>query len=119
MGAATFTPDADGGLRLQGRFKTPVINNKRVVTGGINLSTSYATGGDTLALGGTGLTEVTAILTECVYMLGFGNTGGYSIVLRGTPGAPLIQAYDANGTEISAAANLSGRIAIPVFLLGS
>src|SRR5688500_1494091 len=119
MGAVAFTKASASDLHMLGRSPVNVIDNKRVVTGTLVFSSSYATGGDTLDLKTTGLTEVTSLLVEGVFMLGFGNTGGLSIVLRGTKNAPLIQAFDTNGAEVANTTNLSGRIGSPVFLLGA
>lgn len=113
MGAVTFTrhtgsnaDEADG-----------VYRDYKVVRGLLTFSASYATGGDSLALGPVGMSEVRKILIDPSQ--GF-NTSGLSIALGSgsTPTAPVIQAFETNNTEVVNATNLSARTPIPVWLLG-
>lgn len=116
MGAITFTKADPGAAQVSGGFPTPVIDNKRVVKGTIVFSASYATGGDTLDLKTTGLTELTALVQDATVPLG--NISGLSILIGGTKIAPLISVFDANATQVANATDLSARTAIPVWLIG-
>jgi hypothetical protein len=114
MGATTFTKAT--AAQTGGQRHDYVVDNKRVVKGTITFSASYATGGDSLALGTTGLKEVTGILIDPSMTT---NQSGLSVALGGTKTAPVILAYDANATQVANATDLSARAAIPVWLLGS
>lgn len=97
MGACTFTKATPG---------DDVVGNKRIVEGTLTLSSSYATGGDTLNLATlVGLKT----LDDMRINAGSGVTiaGGYQIKLGGTPAAPTIQAYGSTNAEVAAATNLS------------
>jgi hypothetical protein len=106
MGAATFS-----------YISNRVADNKREVLGTINLSSSYATGGDSLNLTtqGAGLSRVDFMSQMC----DSANTRGLSFVLAGTPEAPLIKVYDTNNSEIASATNLATRGTATVRLSGS
>lgn len=112
MGAVVFTPATTDGT---GRFPAQYIDNKRAVRGNITMSASYATGGDTLALTNLDIKEVTGmfIIPNALSM------SGLSYALGGTKIAPTIIAVDTNGTEVTAATNLSARAAVTVLLLGA
>lgn len=107
MGACTFAPTAN--------VSEGILDNKRVRKGILSFSNSYATGGDTLALGQTGLTEITQVLVDANNT---SNQSGISIVLGGTKAAPLILAYDSLLTQVTAATDLSARNQ-PVWLVGA
>lgn len=98
MGAATFT-----------YISNRVADNKREILGTLSLSSSYATGGDSLSLAtqGAGLNRVDFMSQIC----DAANNKGLSFVLAGTPEAPLIRAFDASGTEVTAATSLTARTA--------
>lgn len=116
MGACTFARAVGSlGSLSDGETFDDVYRNKRVVRGTLTFSASYATGGDTIPLTAVGLREVSRILVDS--NLGI-NDSGLSIVVGGTPQAPTLVAYDAQGTQVANATNLSGRTAIPVWILG-
>lgn len=102
MGAATF--DITG---------HEVLGNRRIVKGNLTFSSSYATGGDTLALASeVGLKEVREMLVA-------DNTTGLSFDLDpASPTAPKVKAYSAAATEVANATN-QATVTVPVWLLGS
>jgi hypothetical protein len=105
MGAATFVVASN-----------KVIDNKRVMTGVLTLSTSYATGGDSFAVvtqaGGLRQIDSMDIVGNAT------NTSGLSLVLAGTGAAPLMKAFETAGTEVASATNLAART-VTVRLYGS
>ncbi len=117
MGAVTFTklPAVLLG-EFKGEFGDTYWGRYRVVRGTITFSSSYATGGDTLALGPTGLKAVHAVLVDPSLVTA--NRSGLSIELGGTTTAPLVLAFDTNNTQVTNATDLSTRQAQPVWLLG-
>lgn len=112
MGAVSFTRATGPSVHPTGYSFYPVLDNKRVVKGTLNFSSSYATGGDSIDLAQVGLSELQGMLIEAT------SQGGLSIVLAGTSKVPLIRAFDANGTEVTAATNLSTRASYSVWLVG-
>lgn len=116
MGAATFAPLSPGSATADG-YVNKVIDNKRVIKGMLTFSTSYATGGDSFALGQTGLREITDLLVIGNAAASF-PSAGLSIALAGTKVAPLILAFDAANTEVPNATNLAARTVL-VYLIGS
>lgn len=113
MGALTFTP-ASGSNADKKHGKTTTPTSRQVVRGTITFSASYATGGDTLALGPTGLREVREILVDPTMSTG---NPGLSVRLGGTAVAPTVLAYDATDTQVPNATNLATRI-VGVWLMG-
>jgi hypothetical protein len=117
MGACTFNRGALGvfGTQLFGGTED-VYKQFRVVRGTLVLSASYATGGDSLALGVVGLREAFALVIDPSRGL---HGSGLAINLDITvPSAPKVIAYDAEATEVPNATNLSARTPIPVWILG-
>lgn len=102
MGAATF--DITGHERL---------GRQMVVKGNLTFSSSYATGGDSLALASeVGLKEVTSMLVA-------DNDTGLSFDLDPTNvSAPKVKAYSAAATEVANATN-QATVTVPVWLFGS
>jgi hypothetical protein len=102
MGAATFT--------ITGH---EVLGSKRIVKGDLVLSSSYATGGDSLDLAAeVGLAEVRSMLVA-------ENTTGASIDLDVTdPTAPLVVLYTSADTEAAAASD-NDALTFPVWLFGT
>lgn len=104
-----------------------VINHLRTVTADVTLSSSYATGGDTVALGSLGLKEVDQIVTHAgtlqtsvaVPSGTFSpNAHGTQIVLAGTPTAPKLKAYRGSTSEVTNATDLSAVPAVRVEFRG-
>lgn len=115
MGACVFTR-ASGSLADEAES---VYEGFRVVRGTLTLSASYATGGDTIPLGSVGLQEIRRLLLDAsLAVAAFGHTSGLSVQLGGTPSVPTLIAFDANGTEVPNATNLSARNPQGVWLLG-
>lgn len=108
MGAATFTETGQ-----------EVIGNRRVVKGTITMSSSYATGGDSLDLATeVGLKQVHKMLLEASDVtLGAWTLLGYSAVLAGTASAPLIATYTGPITETANGTNMTG-VTFNVWLFG-
>lgn len=117
MGAVTFTklPAILTGA-FAGEFGDTYWGRYRVIRGTLVFSNSYATGGDSIALGPTGLKALHAVLVDP--SIAASNRSGLSIELGGTATAPLLLAFDANNTQVANATDLSTRIAQPVWLLG-
>lgn len=113
MGAATFTKATvaeTGGQRPE-----YVLDNRRVVKGTLTLSNSYASGGDTLDLKTTGLTEITKVLVDTTLLT---QLSGFTLALFGTKTAPLLAAYETSGVEVANGTNMSGR-PVGVWLVGA
>lgn len=96
MGATTFalTP----GQRTRHH---PVDGSQRVAEGLLTMSSSYATGGDTLT--GHGLTRVERLVV-------LADAGGYELRLGGTETAPKITAFQSGG-QVSSTTDLSSAVA--------
>lgn len=81
----------------------------------INLSASYATGGDTLtpqALGLRAITSISLVGTNFNTRKPVANAAaqaGMTLQLAGTETAPLVKAFDAANTEVANASNNSAR----------
>jgi hypothetical protein len=86
---------------------TGVVDGKRYADVSITPSTSYATGGDTLPLTATPLRRVEEVWQSCN---GVGDNSGVTWRLLGTLEAPLLQAFDAQNTQVANATNLSTRV---------
>lgn len=120
MGAAVVTSRKEAGR----------IDNRRIVEANIALSASYATGGDTLSPAAFGLRHIVQIMESSHDANGSGRPVGgkaaattarqvgASIALGGTSAAPTILAYDAQGTEVANATNLSARGPFRVRVIG-
>jgi len=127
MGAATFSvvntgslpsrnaqPDSAGALLTQ---SPTTFGSYAVVPGAITMSSSYATGGDSLSLVPSGLKKVVGTL-HFAQDLGFwGGKTGYSFEVAGTPSDPLVKVYATNNTEVANATNLS-TVVFLVLLVG-
>lgn len=120
MGAVTVTNRKEAGR----------LDNRRVVEASLALSTSYATGGDTLDPKALGLRHVTQILESSHDVNGSARPVGgpaaattarqvgASIALGGTSAAPTILAYDTQNTQVANATNLSARGPFRVRVVG-
>jgi hypothetical protein len=126
MGAATFLRAPTNNVSVNPSAPTAPFNNMpegtlnqyAYVSGALQLSTSYATGGDTLAVPGVhGLKQVVGLLVIGLDSGLANNTSGYSVSLAGTPTAPLIKVYATAGTQVANATNLSATF-VPVTLVG-
>jgi len=91
------------------------VDGKRTVEALVNLSSSYATNGDTVDAAALGLARVQGVefLASPTVAIPTGGgfpaagTGGHEIRLAGTETAPKLTAYVAAGTEAVNATNLS------------
>lgn len=108
--------------------KQDVVNDKRVVVADVTMSSSYATGGDTVPLGSIGLHQVDeAYIHSGVQAPSQGltsksytpNSHGIQLVLAGTLTAPKLKAFFGSSTEAAAATNLSTVPAVRVEFRGS
>jgi len=91
-----------------------VLGAKRAVTTTVTGSASYATGGDVIPLGPLGLRS----LDDLIVPAGRGSAvnSGLSVRLAGTPGAPLLQFYDTQATQVANAVSLATRSLVVTFL---
>lgn len=101
-----------------------VSNNKRVVEANVTMSSSYATGGDTVPLTSLGLREVTdVVVLGSVAHVNSGGAAvtphGIQVVLAGTKTAPLLKAYSGSTSEVANATNLSTNGALRIRFLGT
>lgn len=112
MGAVVFTPSTTDAT---GRFNPKYIDNQRVVIGTLTMSSSYATGGDTLSLSNLDIKEVNKLLIENNAL----TMSGLSYRLAGTKTAPLIIVADANNSEVANGTNLSARQTCIAWLFGA
>lgn len=119
MGNVTVTPfggGADGGA--EGVLQSVFFGTKyagRVRRCLVAMSSSYATGGDTVPLANLGLRNVTAILLEPASILA---RPGFNLELAGTSAAPKLQAWETANTEVANAVDLSTRGATTVWFIG-
>jgi hypothetical protein len=121
MGACTFARASGSKADLAESVSQGTLNNGegswRVVRGVLTFSASYATGGDSVPMASVGLQEVRQILVDPLVSPTNVNRSGLSVELTGTPGAPLVAAYETLNTEVANATNLSTR-SVPVWFLG-
>jgi hypothetical protein len=121
MGVCTFARASGSKADLAESVSQGTLNNGegnwRVVRGSLALSTTYATGGDTIPMASVGLQEVRQILVDPVVDASNENRSGLSFELGGTPGAPTLVAYETLDTEVGSGTNQSTR-PVPVWLLG-
>lgn len=102
MGAVTFATVQHG----------VTTNGKRVVEAVVTFSNSYATGGDTLALGSLGLKRIDEVHVPSHRLDGLAVSDaqaqtGLSLQLGGTVAAPTLKAYVTANTEQTNATNQS------------
>lgn len=90
----------------------------------MSLSSSYATGGDTLTPQSVGLRAITELsvpshdISTRKAVAAASAGAGLTLQLAGTETAPLVKAFDAQGTEVANATNLSARGPIRVRVFG-
>lgn len=103
------------------------LGGYRAVSADVTFSSSYATGGDTVALSGLGLQNVYSVMTDGGQMTDTAqipskgrspNTHGVQVVLGGSASAPKLTAYSGATSEVANATNLSTRGAVRVIFLG-
>ena len=107
MGTVTCTVNPATGQGIRG--------NKRAVTATVAFGGTYANpAGDTITKSQLGLQSVDSATVEAD-AAGTVNSG-LSVRLGGTPGAPTLKVYDAQGTEVVNATNITSRSAVVTFL---
>lgn len=93
--------------------KPGVTDRYKVVEADVTFSASYATGGDTLALGLLGLRGLKEILIPSHEIQSrkavstASSRAGKTVELAGTETVPLLKVFDTANTEVAAATNLS------------
>lgn len=104
-----------GAVAITNRTPGSSVGRERVVEADVAFSASYATGGDTIDPRALGLRAIKQI-TVPSHNIRTGKPttaalmqSGLSVNLGGTETAPLLLAYDASGTQVAAATNLSAR----------
>lgn len=115
MGAVTIAN------KVQGRSSN---GRQKIVECDVTLSASYATAGDTVAIGSLGLKGVEVVQVSSHHLITgkavatTSSRAGLSVELGGTKVAPKLLVYDAQGVEATAATNFAARGPIRVRFLG-
>lgn len=119
MGTITFTKsDTVTSGPFQGKYGETNFGKYRAVRGVVTFGGTYATGGDSLALPQTSLTQVVGLLQDASRATQAPNRSGLTFELGGTTLAPLILAFDTDNTQVGNGTNLTARTGTPVILLG-
>lgn len=112
MGAVTVANKSQG-----------VRDHRKAVEADVTFSASYATGGDTLALGLLGLKGLTEVMVPSHHLITrkavatTASRAGKTVELGGTVSAPTLKVYDTANTEVTAATNL-GTVVLRLRFLG-
>lgn len=101
------------------------LNGLRAVTADVVLSSSYATGGDTIPIATLGLRQLYEIWTKGGTISNgplsktyTANAAGIQLVLAGTSAVPLLKAFYGSATEVSSAHDNSAVPAVRIEFRG-